>query len=64
MQSKTNRGNFLQKDLITPLSHQPLGVQIVKIWENSEKIRVSGGPLGILYNPFRPLKNFRGPTGP
>ena len=42
--------NFLVKDLMTP---SPLGVENVKIRENSEKNQgTSGGPLGTLYNPF------------
>ena len=36
-------GNFLPKDLMTPPS-PPLGVENVKIRENSEKIR---GPPGV-----------------
>ena len=44
----------------------PLGVENVKIRENSEK---SGDPRGSLRDPLSPFlgppkKNFRGPTGP
>ena len=50
-------GNFLVKNLMTPLSS--LGVKNVKIRENSLKIRGPPDPL----KPFWSLKKFRGPMG-
>ena len=44
------RGNFLPQDLMNP---PPLGVENVKIRENSQKNQgTPGGPLRTLYNPF------------
>ena len=44
-------GNFPTKDLMTPPS-PPLGVENVKIRENSEK---SGDPRGSLRDPLQPF---------